>query len=118
MSLDVFFFFFSSRRRHTRFDCDWSSDVCSSDLKASHDEEVTLDRDEGPRPDTTLAGLAALKPVYRGGTTTAGNAPQLSDGAGAVVMMNADLAARRGLPILGLSRGMRLAAGAPGGTSF
>src|SRR3989475_8606861 len=29
-----FFFFFSSRRRHTRFDCDWSSDVCSSDLKA------------------------------------------------------------------------------------
>src|SRR5688572_32009615 len=30
-----FFFFFSSRRRHTRFDCDWSSDVCSSDLQAS-----------------------------------------------------------------------------------
>src|SRR5882762_1886556 len=34
----VFFFFFSSRRRHTRFKCDWSSDVCSSDLKASLDE--------------------------------------------------------------------------------
>src|SRR2546430_13048912 len=31
---DVLFFFFSSRRRHTRFDCDWSSDVCSSDLKS------------------------------------------------------------------------------------
>src|SRR2546430_12819551 len=31
-SFFVFFFFFSSRRRHTRFDCDWSSDVCSSDL--------------------------------------------------------------------------------------
>src|SRR2546427_7394328 len=30
-----FFFFFSSRRRHTRFDCDWSSDVCSSDLASS-----------------------------------------------------------------------------------
>src|SRR2546430_7818719 len=30
-----FFFFFSSRRRHTRFDCDWSSDVCSSDLNAA-----------------------------------------------------------------------------------
>src|SRR2546430_4712147 len=30
--LHAFFFFFSSRRRHTRFDCDWSSDVCSSDL--------------------------------------------------------------------------------------
>src|SRR5256886_12306960 len=32
-SLLIFFFFFSSRRRHTRFDCDWSSDVCSSDLQ-------------------------------------------------------------------------------------
>src|SRR2546430_12075144 len=32
MTMLVFFFFFSSRRRHTRFDCDWSSDVCSSDL--------------------------------------------------------------------------------------
>jgi len=81
--------------------------------KASHEQEVTLDRDEGPRPDTTLAGLAALKPVYPGGTTTAGNASQLSDGAGAVVMMDADIAARRGLPILGLFRGMQLAAVAP-----
>src|SRR2546430_3188657 len=35
----VFFFFFSSRRRHTRFDCDWSSDVCSSDLKARQTAE-------------------------------------------------------------------------------
>jgi acetyl-CoA C-acetyltransferase len=75
----------------------------------THEQEVTLDRDEGPRPDTTLAGLAALKPVYDGGTTTAGNASQLSDGAGAVVMMDADLAARRKLPILGLFRGMQLA---------
>src|SRR5688572_32539354 len=32
MYVYIFFFFFSSRRRHTRFDCDWSSDVCSSDL--------------------------------------------------------------------------------------
>src|SRR2546430_13546919 len=34
-AIDMFFFFFSSRRRHTRFDCDWSSDVCSSDLRVS-----------------------------------------------------------------------------------
>ena len=59
--------------------------VTDKATKASHEQEVTLDRDEGPRPDTTLAGLAALKPVYPGGTTTAGNASQLSDGAGAVV---------------------------------
>jgi acetyl-CoA C-acetyltransferase len=78
-----------------------------------HEQEVTLDRDEGPRPDTTLAGLAALKPVYPGGTTTAGNASQLSDGAGAVVMMDAETARKRGLPVLGLFRGMQLAAVAP-----
>jgi acetyl-CoA C-acetyltransferase len=81
--------------------------------KATSEVEVTLDRDEGPRPDTTIEGLAALKPVFAGGTTTAGNASQLSDGAGAVVMMNADAAARRGLPILGLFRGMQLAGVAP-----
>lgn len=79
----------------------------------SHLQEVTLDHDEGPRPGTTLEALAALKPVFPGGTTTAGNASQLSDGAAAVVMMDADLAARRGLPILGLFRGMQLAAVAP-----
>src|SRR5580693_7186823 len=77
--------------------------------KATSEKQVSLDHDEGPRPDTTLAGLAALKPVYEGGTTTAGNASQLSDGAGAVVMMDADLASRRKLPILGLFRGMQLA---------
>lgn len=80
---------------------------------ASHEQEVTLERDEGPRPDTTHAGLAALKPVHPDGTITAGNASQLSDGAGALVMMDADAAARRGLPILGLFRGMQLAAVAP-----
>ena len=75
--------------------------------------EVVLDRDEGPRPDTTMEGLAKLPPVYPGGTTTAGNASQLSDGAGAVVMMDADAAARRGVPILGLFRGMQLASVPP-----
>lgn len=81
--------------------------------KQTYTREVTLDRDEGPRPDTTLAGLAALKPVYAGGTITAGNASQLSDGAAVAVMMDADLAARRGLPILGRFRGMQIAGVAP-----
>jgi len=79
----------------------------------SREETVTLDHDEGPRADTTYEGLAKLKPVFEGGTTTAGNASQLSDGAAAVVMMDADLAAKRGLPILGLFRGMQLASVAP-----
>lgn len=77
------------------------------------EQQVTLDHDEGPRADTTFEGLSKLKPVYPEGTTTAGNASQLSDGAGAVVMMDADLAAKRGLPIIGLFRGMQLASVAP-----
>jgi acetyl-CoA C-acetyltransferase len=81
--------------------------------KASHVQEVTLDHDEGPRPDTTLARPRGPQRRLHGGTTTAGNASQLSDGSGAVVMMDADVAARRGLPILGLFRGMQLAAVAP-----
>jgi acetyl-CoA C-acetyltransferase len=87
--------------------------VADKATKESRAQEVTLDHDEGPRPDTTLAGLSALKPVYPGGTATAGNASQLSDGAAAVVMMDADLATRRGLAILGRFRGMQLAAVAP-----
>jgi acetyl-CoA C-acetyltransferase len=68
--------------------------------------DVTLARDEGARPDTTLAGLAALKPVHAGGTVTAGNASQLSDGASACVLMEARLAERRGLAPLGRYLGM------------
>lgn len=79
----------------------------------SSDAEVTLERDEGPRPDTTYEKLASLKPVFEGGTTTAGNASQLSDGAAACALMDADLAAKRGLPILGYWRGFALGAAAP-----
>ena len=82
--------------------------------------EITLDRDEGARADTALAGLAALKPVFKGGqqlgeggTVTAGNASQLSDGASAVVLMEAAEAARRGLEPLGAYRGMAVAGCAP-----
>ncbi|MGF7159283.1 acetyl-CoA acetyltransferase family protein [Rhodoligotrophos appendicifer] len=72
--------------------------------------EVTLDKDEGNRPETTLEGLASLKPV-RGpeGFITAGNASQLSDGASACVIMEAGLAAQRGLEPLGIFRGMAVA---------
>jgi acetyl-CoA C-acetyltransferase len=87
--------------------------VVDKATKESREVEVTLERDEGPRPDTTLEKLAALPPVFPGGTTTAGNASQLSDGAAAAVLMDADAAARRGLPILGLFRGMQLASVAP-----
>lgn len=71
-------------------------------------EEVTLTADEGNRPGTTIEGLASLPPVV-GGTITAGNASQLSDGAAAMVVMNSDLAAERGLEPLGYYRGMAVA---------
>jgi acetyl-CoA C-acetyltransferase len=71
--------------------------------------EVELAQDEGNRPDTELEGLAALKPVREGGTITAGNASQLSDGASACVVMDAKLAERRGLEPLGIYRGMAVA---------
>jgi acetyl-CoA C-acetyltransferase len=57
--------------------------------------------DEGPRRDTSLEKLAALKPVFDPeGTTTAGNAPGVNDGAGCVVVTSEAFARRRGLPIL------------------
>jgi len=74
------------------------------------EEAVTLTRDEGNRPDTTLEGLAALKPVTgEKGSITAGNASQLSDGASACVVMDARLAERRGLQPLGVFRGFAVA---------
>ena len=76
--------------------------------------EVTLERDEGNRPETTLEGLAKLEPV-RGPEKiiTAGNASQLSDGASACVIMEASLAERRGLEPLGRYVGMAVAGTEP-----
>ena len=71
--------------------------------------EVTLAKDEGNRPETTLDGLKGLKPVRDGGVVTAGNASQLSDGASASVLMEAGEASRRGLTPLGAYRGMAVA---------
>jgi acetyl-CoA C-acetyltransferase len=74
---------------------------------------VTVSKDEGNRPDTTLKGLQSLKPVVEGGVVTAGNASQLSDGASACVVMDAKLAERRGLAPLGRYVGMAVAGTKP-----
>jgi acetyl-CoA C-acetyltransferase len=80
----------------------------------TREEEVTLAQDEGNRPDTTLAGLAALKPVMgEKGFITAGNASQLSDGASACIVMDAKLAEKRNLKPLGIFRGYTVAACEP-----
>ena len=83
----------------------------------TQDKPITLKQDEGNRADTTLAGLAGLKPVFAGGrhlktpgaNITAGNASQLSDGASACVLMEAKTARERGLEALGIYRGIAVA---------
>lgn len=84
--------------------------VVDKETKEISHKELELAHDEGPRPDTTAQGLAALKPVRgEGFTITAGNASQLSDGASASVMMSDKEAARRGLTPLGVLRGFNVA---------
>jgi acetyl-CoA C-acetyltransferase/acetyl-CoA acyltransferase len=83
--------------------------VVDKETKEISPKKVTLAHDEGPRPDTTAEGLAGLKPVREGGTITAGNASQLSDGASANVLMSDKEAARRGLTPLGILRGFNVA---------
>ncbi len=79
------------------------------ETKAQSVHDVTLEKDEGNRPTTTVEGLAGLKAVIEGGVITAGNASQLSDGASAAVIMDSKLAEQKGLEPLGAYRGMAVA---------
>jgi acetyl-CoA C-acetyltransferase len=90
--------------------------VTDKETGAVSEKEVTLKLDEGNRPQTTFEDLRKLQPVLKGGQRlqegrfiTAGNASQLSDGASAVVLMEAKEAQRRGLTPLGAYRGMAVA---------
>ena len=75
--------------------------------------DVTLTKDEGNRPETTLEGLNSLKSVLPDGIVTAGNASQLSDGSAAVVIMEGATAAKKGLTPLGRYVGMAVAGTEP-----
>ena len=68
-------------------------------------KQVTISSDEGIRPDTTLEAVAKIRSAMPGGVVTAGNASQFSDGASAVVVMNAATASKKGLAPLGVFRG-------------
>jgi acetyl-CoA C-acetyltransferase len=90
--------------------------VQDRETKEISEKEVTLTKDEGNRPSTTLENLQGLNPVFKGGQVvseggfiTAGNASQLSDGASASVLMEAKEAVRLGLAPLGIYRGMAVA---------
>ena len=87
--------------------------IVNKETKEVTHKEVTLSKDEGNRADTTLEGLQSLKPVIEGGTITAGNASQLSDGASASVLMSEQEASRRGLTPLGRYGGMAVAGTEP-----
>ena len=75
----------------------------------TNEEIVTLSQDEGMRAGTTKESLAGLKAVHEGGTITAGNASQLSDGASVCVLMSDAQAAARGLTPMGIFRGFAVA---------
>ena len=94
--------------------------VTDKETGATSQREVTLEQDEGNRPQTRLEDLQKLQPAFKGGQqieegrfVTAGNASQLSDGAAAVVLMEAGEADRRGLAPLGVYRGLAVAGCGP-----
>lgn len=70
--------------------------------KDGNEKEVLVDRDDGMRPQTTVEGLSKLKPAFKkGGTTTAGNSSQVTDGAAVVMMTRRSHAKKLGLKIHG-----------------
>ena len=94
--------------------CDATMAVVNKETKEVTYKDVTADRDDCNRPDTTLEGLASLQPVMGpGNTITAGNASQLSDGSSACVLMEAKVAEKRGLAPLGRYVGMAVAGTEP-----
>jgi acetyl-CoA C-acetyltransferase len=83
--------------------------VADKDTGQLGTKEVTLDRDEGIRADTTYEGVSQIRPAIPGGVIAAGNASQFSDGASAVVVMNSKIAEKKGLKPLGIFRGFAVA---------
>src|SRR3546814_13896577 len=88
--------------------------VTNKETKEVTQKQVTLSKDEGNRPETNIEGLRALQPVLGPDMTiTAGNASQLSDGSSAAVLLEEQLAEKRGLQPLGRYVGMAVAGPKP-----
>ena len=91
-----------SARSHRRADAGWESGALSEEVVPVEvdrkGERITVERDEGIRPDSTVESLSMMRPAFvEGGTITAGNASQISDGAAAVVVTSGETAERLGL---------------------
>jgi len=83
--------------------------VMNKETKEISYQDITLSKDQGNRPTTTLDGLSGLRTVIEGGVITAGNASQLSDGASACVLMEGSLVAKQNVTPLGIYRGIAIA---------
>jgi acetyl-CoA C-acetyltransferase len=93
--------FASQQRYATALKAGYFNDELIPVAVANPKGTTTVAADEQPRPDTTVEGLARLKPVFtEDGTITAGNAPGVNDGASAILLMSATEARRRSLPVL------------------
>lgn len=86
-----------------------SMGIMNKETKEITFKDVEVNKDECNRPDTTLEGLSSLRLINEGGTITAGNASQMSDGSSACVVMSSEMAGKRGITPLGAYRGIAVA---------
>ncbi|HUW61943.1 MAG TPA: thiolase family protein [Candidatus Bathyarchaeia archaeon] len=93
----------------------FKSQIVPLEVPTGNGKTIIFDTDEGPRRDTTLEGLAKLRPAFaaKGGFCTAGNSSQTSDGAAAVVLMSEEAVKKYGAKPLGKFLGYNIAAGSP-----
>ncbi|WP_217921027.1 acetyl-CoA C-acetyltransferase [Miltoncostaea oceani] len=97
-----------SQQRASRAIADgvFAGEILPVTVPARRGPAVVVDRDENPRPDTTLEALGRLRPAFDpAGTVTAGSSSGINDGAAATVVMSADAAREAGAPVLGIIRG-------------
>tara|TARA_B100000767_G_scaffold212526_1_gene199766 strand:- start:8534 stop:9715 length:1182 start_codon:yes stop_codon:yes gene_type:complete len=86
-----------------------SMSIMDKNTKEISYQDIILNKDQGNRPSTIIEGLSSLNPVIDNGAITAGNASQLSDGASACVLMEAETAAKHSVTPLGIYRGIAVA---------
>jgi 3-oxoadipyl-CoA thiolase len=92
----------------------FAEEIIAVEVPGGRAGPVTVDKDEHPRPETTMEGLAKLKPFVRNpGTITAGNASGVNDGAAAMILASAEAAKKHGLTPRARVLGMASAAVAP-----
>lgn len=83
----------------------FADEIVKVEIPQKKGDPIVVDKDEGPRPDTTIESLAKLKPAFKkDGTITPGNAPGLNDGAAAVLVTSEDKAKEMGLPVMAYIR--------------